>query len=156
MLPWVLTAIFAALACIAAYRDVRFRTIPNLLNAAIAASGLAAAWFTAGTDGLLMAGLHFGLALVVGMAVFALKMWGGGDAKFYAATAAWFTIREFPALIIAISLAGLLLLMGWFATKRFWQGESAAGLKGQLPYGLAIAGGGIFEMTVRTLQQAGT
>ena len=152
---WVLAAIFAVLACTAAYYDVRFRTIPNRLNAGIALLGLAVTWYTAGSDGLLWAALHLALALIIGIGVFALKMWGGGDAKFYAATAAWFSLREFPSLLITISLAGLVLLIGWFATRKLWQGESAFGLKGQLPYGLAIAAGGIVEMTVRTMQQAG-
>jgi prepilin peptidase CpaA len=156
MLEWVVPALFAALACTAGYRDVRYRTIPNSLNASLAVLGLGVSWYTGGGGGVAMAATHFALALAIGLAVYAMKMWGGGDAKFYAATAAWFPLRDFPSLLIAISLAGLLLLIGWFATKRFRRGESAAGLKGDLPYGLAVAAGGIVQMTLSTLPQAGT
>jgi prepilin peptidase CpaA len=148
---WAVPALFSALASVAAYHDARFRTIPNWLNLAIAVLGIASTWLVGGTDAVPFSLAHFALALAIGMVAYALKMWGGGDAKFYAATAAWFSIRQFPSLIIAVSLAGLVLLAAWLFTSRLRRGEPSSGLKAQLPYGLAIATGGILTMVLSPL-----
>jgi prepilin peptidase CpaA len=148
---WAAPALFSVLASAAAYCDVRYRTIPNWLNLAIAVLGIAATWLVAGIDAVPFSLAHFALALVIGMVAFALKMWGGGDAKFYAATAAWFSLRQFPSLIIAVSLAGLVLLVAWLVSSRVRRRESSSGRKAQLPYGLAIAVGGIVTMVLSPL-----
>lgn len=151
-LVWALPALFMALASFAAYRDARFRTIPNWLNLLIAVLGVAATWWLAGAEGILPSLAHFALALAIGLLVYALKMWGGGDAKFYAATAAWFSLGEFPRLIMAVSLAGLVLLAGWIVIRRGWKPKDVGGGRAQLPYGVAIAAGGIITMAARTLE----
>jgi len=148
---WAVPALFSALASVGAYHDVRFRTIPNWLNLAIAVLGIAATGLVAGIGAVPLSLAHFALALVIGMVVYALKMWGGGDAKFYAATAAWFSLRQFPSLIIAVSLAGLVLLVAWLVSSRLRRREPPKGLNAQLPYGLAIAAGGILTMVLSPL-----
>lgn len=155
MPSWAFPALFAALACAAAYHDVRFRTIPNLLNAAIGILGLAAAWLLTGGDGALMSLAHLAIALAIGMVAYALKMWGAGDAKFYAASAAWFSLGDFPRLIFAISISGLVVLVVWFGTQKLWQPEVAAGAKRELPYGVAIAAGAILTMALRLIGDGG-
>ena len=142
---WLSLAVFAAFAAAGAWSDARHRTIPNALNVAMAVLGIAAVWLTLGGHDALWAAAHFLIALVVGMAIYALRVWGGGDAKFYAATAAWFPLREAPALLVGVALAGLVLVLVWLPTRRFIRGQGH-GLKTQVPYGLAIAAGGLITM----------
>lgn len=149
-----LLALFVTLAGAGAYCDVRFRTIPNALNALAAIAGLCAVWLGQGTGPALWAAAHLALALLLGMLAFAARLWGGGDAKFYAALAAWFPLHDFPRLIIAISLAGFVLLLIWFVGRRLRGGDAARGPKAQLPYGVAIAAGGIVTMVAAVLAPA--
>ena len=137
--------LYAGLAILAAVSDLRSRTIPNYLNALIAIAGLTTALAIDGSSNALSALGHFGIALAVGLGVYALGMWGGGDAKFYAATSAWFTLSHMPTLVMGIALAGLLLLVAWFIGQRLG-GKKARGSTGELPYGVAIAAGGIATM----------
>jgi prepilin peptidase CpaA len=141
---------FAVLALAGAVSDLRSRRIPNALSAAIAICGIIATWISGGGDATLSALGHLVVALAIGMAIYALGMWGGGDAKFYAATAAWFTLAEFWALVLAISLAGLALLVVWFTFRRLLKLQLERGRRGELPYGVAIAAGGISIMAAQT------
>ena len=152
--PIIAAALFACLAAAGAWMDARSRTIPNLLNAGMAICGLAAVWLTMGASSAGLAAAHMALALILGMIVYALGMWGGGDAKFYAAVAAWFELTDAFRLILAISLAGLLLVIGWFVTKRFRRSSEEIKQRGQLPYGVAIAAGAVAQMAIQTIQAA--
>jgi prepilin peptidase CpaA len=147
---WAQLALFAAFAAAGAYFDARYRTIPNVLNGAMAAAGLSAVLLMQGGPAALWAIAHLIAALLLGIAAYSFKLWGGGDAKFYAATAAWFPLPDFPRLIIAISLAGFALLLGWFLVARFARHERV-GRHAQLPYGLAIAAGGLLTMAPMAL-----
>ena len=149
-----LLALLAALAGTAAYSDIRFRTIPNGLNGATALLGLASVGLTQGGAAAAWALAHLAVALILGMLAFSLRLWGGGDAKFYAAAAAWFPLRQFPLLIIAISLAGLALLIVWFAIGRIGRSHRPSELKKELPYGVAIAAGALVTMALAGLPQS--
>src|SRR5690606_26546741 len=82
--------LFAALVVTAAARDALSFTIPNWIS-----GGLVLLFFPAALAGGLgwpAFGLHLGVglaALVAGMAMFALRWMGGGDAKLLAAAALW-------------------------------------------------------------------
>lgn len=132
---------------VAAWLDVTQRRIPNWLCAITALAGLIAAavlapsWWTVGSHAL-----HMGVALLGGMALFAMGIFGGGDAKFYAAVAAWFPLGMAVLLLIDVALCGLVLLVLWFTWRRLRglpirkpQGTSFDGL----PYGLAIGAGAV-------------
>ena len=136
-------AVFSGLALLGAFSDLRSRTIPNALSGVLAVSGLAAVWLASGLGTAGFALLHLLAALAIGMALYALKMWGGGDGKFYAGTAAWFPISEMLSLILTISLAGLVLVIVWFGALRLRKGKPRPGSKREVPYGVAIAAGGI-------------
>ena len=74
------------------------------------------------------------------MALFAARMWGGGDAKYYAASALWFPLEAFFHLVWWISLAGVVLivvalLLRKRTTASGWLAESG------VPYGVAIGAG---------------
>lgn len=132
-------------ACLhAAWSDLFRRLIPNPLCVATALAGLICAAVTGGTGLLASHAAHLGIALAGGMLVFRLGMVGGGDAKFYAACAAWFALPSALRLLVFVALAGLVLFIGWFIVRRIQRKPIRAAANGpfdRLPYGLAIAGG---------------
>ena len=141
--------LFAALALFGAYSDIRFRTISNVFNALMAIVGLGAMWFAHGLPGVGYGLAHLAAALAAGLALYALGMWGGGDAKFYAASAAWFEVWDFPRLALSIALSGLILLIVWFGARQLRGAAKADKGKKELPYGVAIALGGIVSLALR-------
>lgn len=137
----------------AAFTDMRRRQIDNWLNAGIA---LAAPlfWWSSGLS------LWPGVALQLGIAVaafavfaglFALKMMGGGDVKLLTALALWIEPTLFLKLLIVMALAGgvLTIVMGmWHIMRR--QRDRIA-----VPYGVAIAFGGLWALGTHYLPTAG-
>jgi prepilin peptidase CpaA len=129
-----------AIAVAAGYLDVRFRRLPNWLSLICAAAGLGFAFSIYGSADTLWHLAHGALALAIGMALFAARMWGGGDAKYYAASAFWFPLEAFFHLVWWISLTGLALvilalLLRGKATASTWLSVSG------VPYGVAIGAG---------------
>lgn len=130
----------------AAWSDLFRRRIPNWLCAITALAGLAIA---VASGSLAMVGnhaLHAAIALAVGMALFALRIVGGGDAKFYAAIAAWFPLRSAGALFMVVGGCGFVLLIIWFVARRL-AGKPISKTRNDpfdgLPYGIAIASGAV-------------
>lgn len=148
---WAPLAVLIGLCAVAAWLDLTQRRIPNWLCGLTAVAGLVAAAWLDGFGGLGSHALHMIVALLGGMALFALGGFGGGDAKFYAGVAAWFGFGEGLRLLLCVALSGLLLLIVWFVYRRIrgipvrrakdgpWDG---------LPYGIAIGGGAITAMLV--------
>ena len=142
---WLSVAVLAAIAVTACYYDVAQRRLPNwlcaiTLVAGLAVTGLAGDWVQMG-----MALAHAVLALVIGMALFAVGAIGGGDAKFYAAMAAWFPLGLGVVLLFSVSLCGLALLvvwLGWRLSRRAAP-RNKDDVFAKLPYGVAIAIGGL-------------
>ena len=145
-------ALYGAFALYGAYSDIRFRTIPNLLNILLAAVGLGVLWYVSGGTAAALGLAHFAVALIAGMLLYALRMWGGGDAKFYAATAAWFELWDFPRLAIAIALAGLVLLIAWFGIAQIRRLPKRDKKNRELPYGVAIAIGGMGTLALELVR----
>ncbi len=122
---------------IAAFTDIRSRTIHNWLNIAIAVPA-PLFWWATGLD------LWPGVAMQLGVAVaafvvlaglFALGWMGGGDVKLLTALALWIPPEAFLKLLVVMALAGgvLTIVMGaWHVTRR--RTERLA-----IPYGVAIA-----------------
>lgn len=130
---------------VASGTDLRSRRIPNWLCVLTLLSGLG---FTLVAHGIGEVGghaLHALAALLVGMALFAVRFIGGGDAKFYAGVAAWFNLSEAWRLFVFVSMWGLVALVFWFSVRRF-QGKpirrQGGGMEG-IPYEIAIALGGV-------------
>jgi prepilin peptidase CpaA len=152
---------------LAAVKDIGERRIPNRLTGALAAlypvyvlvSPTPVAWLAA----LGLAALVF----VVGLGLFARELIGGGDVKLLAALSLWAGPEQFVWFILVTTLAGgvLSLISLWY---RRWGGlveaylaslrvvpaggrasvlpdNSISGLdrSNTLPYGVAIAAGGI-------------
>lgn len=146
---------FAALVLAAAVSDVRSMTIPNRLSLAVAALwpvSLLATW--AGWHEVIWSmGVGVGvLAILFGL--FALRVVGGGDAKLAAAVSLWAgpaLIGEFLLVTAAsggvVALAALLLRPLGRRVALQPTLHAIAGLAEQrieLPYGVAIAAGGIW------------
>ncbi|MBB5729274.1 A24 family peptidase [Sphingomonas prati] len=135
--PALLLTMFAGALLYAAWGDIRTRTIPNTLNAAIA---LAAPlwWWTTGVDPWPNMAMHLavGVALFAVFAgFFALGAMGGGDVKLVAAVGLWLPFGAImPMLILMALIGGVLTLVVLFAhrmAKKPGQPE--------VPYGVAIA-----------------
>ena len=137
-------------AGLAAWFDGRYRRIPNWLCAVTTAAGFGFAVWITGFPGAFSYALHFLIALVGGMVLFRLGVFGGGDAKYYAAVAAWFALKQAVALLLAVTTSGLILLIVWFVARRVAgmpiRRSTGAGLDG-LPYGIAIGAGAVITAT---------
>lgn len=143
MIP--VTAAQAALIVVAATGalfDLRWRRVPNwlCLLATVLGLGFAVLGHGAGALGNLA---HAAIALIAGMALFALKWIGGGDAKFYAGLAAWMPLALAAEFALGTALAGLGLALVMLAVNRR-RGADRQPLRAiQLPYAVAIAIGAI-------------
>lgn len=143
---WAPIAALTGLCVTAAWLDLTRRRIPNWLCGLTAIAGLAVAVALGGFAGLGSHALHMTLALIGGMALFALGGFGGGDAKFYAGAASWFGLGQGPLLLLCVALSGLLLLIGWFIYRRARRiplRRTSQDPMDSLPYGIAIAAGAI-------------
>ena len=130
----------------AAWSDVNYRRLPNLLALVVAGLGLALTAIGVSLSAAASGLLHGVLALLVGLALYSRGMMGGGDIKYYAAIATWFPLSQGFRLLGMVSLAGLALLAGWLIWRRLARTPikfkaSADGDK--LPFGVAIAAGAV-------------
>ena len=129
---------------LSAYNDVRQFRIPNIFPVVIIMLFLASRLWWGFTPADWGNALHFTIALAIGMVLFGIKWIGGGDAKLYAAIALWFSGLHAAMLIMATGLAGLVLAVAYVvARKSGWMKEVKKRSDRRIPYGLAIAGGGI-------------
>lgn len=132
--------VIALLAASAAWSDWRRRTIPNWLSLLTASLGILFAAIFSGWEPALWHVAHMVVALAIGMVLFGLRWWGGGDSKFYAAVAAWVPLSGFFALVVSIALAGLVLVAGAYVLRQLKAAEQRRKLDA-LPYGVAISAG---------------
>jgi prepilin peptidase CpaA len=138
------------LLAIGALSDIKDRRLPNWLSLLLLIFGLGHAFALGGLAdlGWLQAMgwhlLHAVIALAVGAALFAGGIFGGGDAKFYAGLAAYFTIGEGLDLLLWVSILGFFTIIGWMIGRRLFRGDKPKkdSLKAKFPYGVAIAAGG--------------
>lgn len=137
---------------IAAFTDMRRRQIDNWLNAGIALAA-PAFWWASGLDLWPGVATQLGVALaafVILAGLFALKVMGGGDVKLLTALALWVPPFMFMQLLLIMSLAGgalTIVLAGWHIIR----GERD---RIKIPYGIAIAFGGLWVLAVNYLPGA--
>jgi prepilin peptidase CpaA len=141
----------AAILVVAAVIDVRTFTISNRLNLVVA--GLAPAYWASIA---LSPWPGIAVQLAAGATVFALLagafyagMMGGGDVKLAAALALWFPPIGTLQFLILMSLAGGVLTLGILVWHRFAKREG----RPEIPYGVAIAFGGLAILAQRFLNQ---
>jgi prepilin peptidase CpaA len=141
----------AAILIVAAAIDVRTFTISNRLNLTVA---LLAPVYWLSIALPIWPGV--GVQLAAGTGVFVLLacafyagMMGGGDVKLAAALALWFSPASTLKFLLLMSLAGGVLTLGVIALHRLKRREG----KPEIPYGVAIAFGGLVILTQRFLNQ---
>ena len=147
----ILLGILAVLLIVAAVIDTRTFTISNGLNAAIALLA-PIFWLVAGLDP--WPGMAIQLAVAVGVfALFAIAffigMMGGGDVKLAAALALWFPPAATLKFLVLMSIAGGVLTVLVLVVHRLRRREGTP----EIPYGVAIAFGGLAILTQRFLNQ---
>jgi len=147
----ILLIALAALLVVAAAIDVRTFTISNRLNLIVA---LLAPVYWLSIALPIWPGV--GIQLAAGAGVFALLagafyagMMGGGDVKLAAALALWFSPSSTLKFLVLMSLAGGVLTLAVMALHRVKQREG----RPEIPYGVAIAFGGLVILTQRFLNQ---
>ena len=124
--------------------DIFTRRLPNILCGVMLLAGLGLAFASGGWMALGLHAAHAALALVVGYILFIGGIFGGGDGKFYAAVASFFSLTNMLMLFAVITFAGLLLAIFWFSLKRIKRSRaSETGDFGKLPYGVAIGAGAL-------------
>lgn len=150
-LTLLLLAPLPVLVVIAALTDLTRMKIPNWISATLILSFFPAA-FVVGLSPLEV-GAHFGvgvLMLIAGMALFALRIIGGGDAKLMATASLWLGASALTPFLIWTAILGgalsLILIVGRGLAQPYTAGAPAwiATLfrpKGDIPYGVAICGG---------------
>lgn len=131
------------LLAIGALSDIKDRRLPNWLSLLLLLLGLAHGFALGGWSGMGWHGLHALVALLVGMPLFAMKWFGGGDVKFYAGAAAYFPIASGVQMLLWVSLIGVALMLGWIVLRRFInkRRSAATGSHALFPYGVAIMAG---------------
>lgn len=130
----------------AAWSDVKYRRLPNVLALLVAGTGLSYAAIYAGLSAAGSGLLHGLAALLVGLALYSRGVVGGGDIKYYAAVATWFPLGQGFRLLGLVSLAGLALVLGWLIWRKL-TGRTvnlrAREDSDKLPFGVAIASGAV-------------
>ena len=150
---WILLAALAAMLVAATWCDLKSRTIPNGLNLAVALLAIPF-WWATGVSLWPDAALHAGVAAAVFAAfacLFALGAMGGGDVKLVAAVALWLPWPAVLTLLVLMSLAGGVLTLVMVA----WRQVAGGVEKLEIPYGVAIAAGGLWLIGQRFLYQFG-
>lgn len=113
---YVLLGALAMALLVAAFTDLKSRTIGNKLNLAIAA-GAPLFWWASGLDLWPGVAIQLGIAAVtfaVCCLFFAIRQMGGGDVKLLTALALWFPPTNFLGLVLIMAMLGwvLTLVMG--------------------------------------------
>lgn len=147
----LLLAILAVILVFAAVVDMRTFTISNRLNLTVALLAPLYWWSIP-----LSPWPGIAIQLAAGAAVFMLLaaafyagMMGGGDVKLAAALALWFSPAVTMKFLVLMSIAGgvlTLVVLGWHRLQRR-EGRP------EIPYGVAIAFGGLAILAQRFLNQ---
>ena len=146
-----LIGLLAILLLVAAVVDARTFTISNRLNLAIALMAPLFWWSIA-----LPMWPNVAVQLAMALGVFALLaaafyagVMGGGDVKLAAALTLWFSPASTVRFLVLMSIAGGVLTLLLMAVHRARKRPGQP----QIPYGVAIAFGGIAILAQRFLNQ---
>lgn len=148
-----LLALLGMLLMMAAYTDLRARTIGNGLNLAIALLAIPF-WFANGLSLWPDVALQLGVAAIVFAlfaGAFALGMMGGGDVKMLGALALWLPADLLLRFLLIMSIAGGLLTLVMIVRARMKRSGSSP----EVPYGVAISAAGLWLISERFLYQFG-
>ena len=146
-----LMALLAVLMIVAAVSDLRTRTISNRLNAAIALLAIPF-WITSGLALWPEIPLQFGAAFAVFLVfagLFALGAMGGGDVKMIGAVMLWIPLYLYFPMLTIMAIGGGILSAVMLIQSKIRPSDKAI----EVPYGLAIAAGGLWAVHQHYLNQ---
>ena len=149
----ILIVLLAAALVAAAVGDIRTRTIPNGLTLGIALAAIPF-WWLSDLGFWPDVAIRIGIAGAVFAAfalAFYLGMMGGGDVKLLAALALWLPPGAVLFLLIVMSLAGGAITLFMLVRHRLARRQGQL----EIPYGVAIAFGGLWLISERFLNQFG-
>ena len=147
----LLLAMLAAMLVYAAAVDVKTYTISNKFNLAVALLAPVYWWSVSlplWPDAALQVAVAIGVFALLAVA-FYVGMMGGGDVKLAAALALWFTPASTMRFLVIMSLAGGVLTLVVLIAHKIRGKEG----KPEVPYGVAIAIGGLAILAQRFLNQ---
>ena len=165
-LSLVLLGVMPVLVIVAGLHDLTTMKIPNWISGLLILGFFPAAFATGLPlmDMAIALGVAFA-ALLAGMAMFALRWIGGGDAKLMAAASLWFGLSGVAPFVLYTALIGggfclvLMTARRWFPALAGQAPGWVARLmqpKGDIPYGVAIAVGALLAYPSSPLIQAFT
>jgi prepilin peptidase CpaA len=153
MIAFLAQTLLPFLVVVAGAHDFLTYRIPNWLNAIIALAFLPMAIMTGmPAEVMLWHGLAAVVILVVGFGLFSGGYIGGGDAKLLAAAGLWFGWPAVMPFLVLTAIAGGVLAIvmkfwGMVEIEREVRGTAWMkrwlSFKADLPYGVAIAAGGV-------------
>jgi len=147
----LLLIVLAAILIVAAVVDLRTFTISNRLNLTVALLA-PVYWVSIALSPWpdIVAHLAGGAAVFLLLAAaFYAGMMGGGDVKLAAALALWFPPLATIKFLVIMSIAGGLLTLAILGFHHLGKREG----RPEIPYGVAIAFGGLAILTQRFLNQ---
>jgi len=147
----LLLTTLAAILVFAAVVDMRTFTISNRLNLVVALLAPLYWWSAALSPwpGMAIQLAAAATVFVLLAAAFYAGMMGGGDVKLAAALALWFSPAMTLKFLVLMSLAGGVLTLAVVVWHRVKRREG----RPEIPYGVAIAFGGLAILTQRFLNQ---
>ena len=152
-LSWFLLGLLVLMLLAASWCDLKSRTIPNSLNIAIALLAIPF-WWSIGLTLWPDAAIQIGVALLVFALfaiAFALGAMGGGDVKLVGALALWLPFQAVIVLLFVMSIAGGVLTLAMYLRHKLARNQGQL----EIPYGVAIAFGGLWLISERFLNQFG-
>ncbi len=152
-LPDIFGTLLAVMLLMAAWTDIKTRTIPNELNAAIALMAIGFWWISGDAfwpDIAARIGIAAALFGVCAL-LFIIRMMGGGDVKMIGALALWLPLPALVTMLIVMALAGGAITLFLLIRQR-WRPNAE---RPEVPYGVAIAIGGIWVVANGLLTTSG-
>ena len=157
MIAFLILAVFPSALLIAAANDIYEFKIPNWLNLTLIAAYPVAGFAVSAPMSVMAEGLLLGGAvLAVGFGLFAFRIIGGGDAKLLAAAAPWIGFAALGNFLIMTAITGLVLAVAMATFRKMpilpvyahapWLMRLHERKK-DLPYAVAIAGGGLLSFS---------
>lgn len=154
-IAFLMFAVFISCMLIAAYKDATTMKIPNWISVVILLTFFAITPFA--WEGWAVFGEHMLVGTCVflfGFAIFATGSLGGGDAKLMAATAFWWQWIDLYQYVIWTAIAGGVIAMFILLGRKFIPAQvlyspwvyKLIKEESQMPYGLALAFGGIMTL----------
>ncbi len=147
----VLVAVLGCLLLVAVFTDLKGRTIEHWTNGAIALLAPFYWWslgYALWPDVAIQIGIALGVFAVFA-AIYATGAMGGGDVKLLGALALWLPILPLMDMLFIMALAGGVITIIAIVSHKIRKMQD----KIEVPYGVAIAVGGLWVMSEQYLNQ---